>query len=700
MLRRAITLLILLLMTQMAVSQDVDGDEGTNGDPIVDSLLREYARANSDTARLRLCYEIANQSNDIEIVTKYSKKGISLFDGNDSIMLARLYGFNGWALCYTEKYDSSIASYTQAIKIYEKMGQYGPMSTCYSNMSICYRGIDDYSNTWRCLYNSYKLAQQSGDTSYICISYDEITNTYLQNEMYVQAKEMAQRMFQLVQQSDDDAEKGNVALLLARTTHEDDTASIKNSIQWARLAESYFMNLDDPNIYHCTKITDTYCSLTWNYTFLYEHTGNKIFMDSAAYYLDVLINFTGNKNIPDADIWIHINSIYVKYHMQDYKGTLSELMVLQKKTQERNYTYYDDIIFEFFYKTYQKLGDYRNATHYLNLYKENSFKRIGVHAAMAAAAFDARTSIEQENEYLLSEKQLAIDELESARKHYRNTATAVVVGIAAILSIIIVIVLMLRHARKTNSILSMHKEEIKAQNEMILNEKEILADKHKRILQSMTYARRIQLATICGDHELRALFPDAMSCYRPRELVSGDWYLASSIGRKKILAVGGSARHGVPGALVCMMTINALKDTMGQLSAMSAVSPSAILRTLKSKLPAVARNVEAGVSLCVFVRGGIKFAAINQNAVLVKDGQPVIMRGNKTEDTHYDAQEGDFVVMYSASTKRELLSMTSKPEKYCVKLSKLSPDEQKKHIDDVFTHHPQSEDVTVVTIKI
>ena len=75
MLRRAITLLILLLMTQMAVSQEIDDNEGDD-DPIVDSLLREYARANSDTARLRLCYEIANQSNDIEIVTKYSKKGI------------------------------------------------------------------------------------------------------------------------------------------------------------------------------------------------------------------------------------------------------------------------------------------------------------------------------------------------------------------------------------------------------------------------------------------------------------------------------------------------------------------------------------------------------------------------------------------------------------------------------------------------
>lgn len=692
-------MLILLLTMQMAVGQGIDDDE-EGGDYIVESLLDEYARAKSDTARLRLCYEIASLSNDIDIVAKYSKTGISLFDGRDSIMLANFYNYIGWAMCYSEKYDSSVAAYKQAIQLFQKKMLYGRMCNCYNNMSICYNGMHDYTNTWLCLYNSYKLAQQSGDTSIICDCYNEITNTYIENEMFVQAESTARKTLQLVQQSDNEAAKGDVAFIMSEIYKENDTSSIKNALQWARRAESHYAKLDNPDHYQCASITDVYGNLIKHYTLLHELTGSKTYVDSAAYYLDVLLKFSANKDIPDSDVWNHINSIRVKYAMQDYKGTLAELMILYKTTQAKGYTYYDNIIYEFFYKTYQKLGDYRNATHYLDLYKENTFKRSGIHAAMAAAAFDARTSVDQENEHLLSARQITSNERASQQEHYNKTATAVGVGIAAISSIIIVIVLMLRHARHTNSALSMHREEIKAQNEMILNEKEILADKHKRILQSMAYARRIQMATISSDFELRSLFPDSMACYRPRELVSGDWYWAAGIGRKKILAVGGSARQGVPGALVCMMTMNALKDTIGQLSTMSMVSPSAILLTVKAKLPAIARGNEAGVSLCVFVRGGIKFAGINQNAILVKDGQPVVMRGDNPTDNYYPTQSGDFVVVYSASTKREMLSLTSEPEKFCVKMSQLSPEEQRNAIDDVFMSHQQSEDVTVVSVKI
>jgi hypothetical protein len=191
-----------------------------------------------------------------------------------------------------------------------------------------------------------------------------------------------------------------------------------------------------------------------------------------------------------------------------------------------------------------------------------------------------------------------------------------------------------------------------------------------------------------------------MAYYRPRELVSGDWYWAAGIGRKKILAVGGSARHGVPGALVAMITLNTLKDTMGQLSPMSPVSPVAILRTVQSKLPTAALSNDAGVSLCVFVRNRIKFASINQNAMLIKDGQPIVMKGNQTDDTNYDIHDGDFVIAYSASTRREMLSITQQTDNFCIKLSTMQPAEQRKTIDDILAKRRQSEDVTAVSVRI
>lgn len=681
--RLATTLLTLFLTMQMAVSQTVD-----------------HHRTTPDTARLRLCYEIADESNEVDTVAKYALMGIQIFSGGDSIILARLHQYYGWSQSYNENYDEAITHYKKAVQIYERHGEYKQMSICYNNLSICYNSINDYPNIWKSLYNGLKSANLSHDTSAICNCYNEITSMYIDNNMFVQAQETAFKSLRLGRMTQNFGEMGNAAALLSQIFNEDDSASIKAAIQWSLRAEKYIAMMDGPDSYYYARMTDTYGNLITLYTSLYELTGKSLYADYAAHYYDKLVNYIGNNDIPDADLWILVNSIQVKYSQEDYDGAMSDLRKAQKETQEKGYTYYNKLIYEYFYKIYHRRGDYHNALKYLNLYKEINRSKINAQAAMEAAAFDALTSVEQESEFLLNEQKMADAELASARRHYTKTATAVGIGIAAVSTIIIIIFLMLHNARKTNDELSRHSQEIKTQNAMILNEKEILANKHKKILQSMTYARRIQMATLCSDTQLLTVFPTSMTYYRPRELVSGDWYWASSIGRKKLLAVGGSARHGVPGALVCMMTLNALKDTIGQLSAMSSVSPSAILRTMQAKLPQAAQSYEAGVSICLFVRSGIRFAGIHQNAMLITEGQPVVMHGDKPNDTYYPTEDGDYVVVYSASTKRELLNITDRPEEFCAKMSLLSPEEQRKTIDNVFLSHRQSEDITAVTVKI
>ena len=259
---------------------------------------------------------------------------------------------------------------------------------------------------------------------------------------------------------------------------------------------------------------------------------------------------------------------------------------------------------------------------------------------------------------------------------------------------------MLRNIRKVNAILLSHNEEIKAQNEEIDTEKVKIADINSKIRQSMRYARRIQMATVSSEAEIEEVFPNALVYYKPCEIVSGDWYWTARLGSKRLLALGGSAKNGVPGALVSMLTVNALKDTVGQLSAMSAVSPTAILRTVQSKLPMVARNNAAGLSLCVFGRGSVRFAGVNQNAILVKNGNAVVMHGDQPGDQFNTVTEGDVVMLYSASAKRELLSRTTAPETFCAVLSQKTVVEQKGTIEEMVAQKEQNEDVTVVSIII
>ena len=68
------------MTTQIVVGQDVD-----------------EARALSKEERLRLCYEIADTSNNVDTVAKYAREGIMLCTERDSITLARLYQYAGWA---------------------------------------------------------------------------------------------------------------------------------------------------------------------------------------------------------------------------------------------------------------------------------------------------------------------------------------------------------------------------------------------------------------------------------------------------------------------------------------------------------------------------------------------------------------------------------------------------------------------------
>ncbi|MBQ5574773.1 MAG: hypothetical protein IIT37_01855 [Bacteroidales bacterium] len=115
MLRRIAIFTIMLCLAVSAKAQDTDEEESN---PVVDSLLREYAAATSDTARLRLCWEIAAEGDNVDTVLRYAQIGVPLCSDGDSSTLAGLYGCQGWAYSYKEKFDSSIECYKKAVQIF------------------------------------------------------------------------------------------------------------------------------------------------------------------------------------------------------------------------------------------------------------------------------------------------------------------------------------------------------------------------------------------------------------------------------------------------------------------------------------------------------------------------------------------------------------------------------------------------------
>ncbi len=110
-----------------------------------------------------------------------------------------------------------------------------------------------------------------------------------------------------------------------------------------------------------------------------------------------------------------------------------------------------------------------------------------------------------------------------------------------------------RLKKKTN-------EQLVAQNIKIQEKNEIIAEKNENITASINYAREIQNVLLPDSNLLQKYFPEHFVLYKPKDIVSGDFYWADQIGDLLILVVADCTGHGVPGAFVSMMGHNFLNQ--------------------------------------------------------------------------------------------------------------------------------------------
>ena len=104
---------------------------------------------------------------------------------------------------------------------------------------------------------------------------------------------------------------------------------------------------------------------------------------------------------------------------------------------------------------------------------------------------------------------------------------------------------------------------------------------NNELLSGLRYAQGIQQAMLPSLSQVRAGFIDAFILYRPRDIVSGDFYWSAQAGPKSILAVADCTGHGVPGALLSMTGITLLQ---GIVSGRGVTSPARVLGELRSEL--------------------------------------------------------------------------------------------------------------------
>jgi predicted ATPase/GAF domain-containing protein len=105
--------------------------------------------------------------------------------------------------------------------------------------------------------------------------------------------------------------------------------------------------------------------------------------------------------------------------------------------------------------------------------------------------------------------------------------------------------------------------QLQEKNIVLAEQNHIIDSAHKKIRASITYAERIQQAILPQADRIKAVLPKSFVYFKPRDVVSGDFYWCSVVrdsqgNQKVIFATADCTGHGVPGAFMSMVGANLL----------------------------------------------------------------------------------------------------------------------------------------------
>lgn len=184
-------------------------------------------------------------------------------------------------------------------------------------------------------------------------------------------------------------------------------------------------------------------------------------------------------------------------------------------------------------------------------------------------------------------------------------------------------------AQRTAEVVS-QKAEIELQSQHI----QVL---YKQVTASIRYAKRIQEAILPPDTLIKKLIPDSFVYYKPKDIVSGDFYWLEQIGNKILFAAVDCTGHGVPGAFMSIVGYNLLKQVTSRLQT---TTPSVILDELSKGVSETLhqRNYEDSttkdgmdITLCALdpATYELEFASAYNPLFLVRNNEIFEIKGNK-----------------------------------------------------------------------
>ncbi|OFY27030.1 MAG: hypothetical protein A2275_12330 [Bacteroidetes bacterium RIFOXYA12_FULL_35_11] len=634
-----------------------------------DSLLLSLKNANSDSVRITTYFDIAD-------LFEYSSEDTALFwyhkakDLARSNIRAKTQPLNTYKLLFAEsiksigtfyyyngKYEKALEYYDEALSFFTEMQNLNEMAKCYTNIGVVhqeqFRG--DEAISW--YMKALKIFENSGNKRGTITCLLNIGNVFSVQQEYLKAEEYYLKALDGFQIMKDEFGIATCYNNLGGIYNE--MRLFDKSMFFYQKALPIKLKLND-----AIGVADIYLNLGNLY---YGMNDKDKSLESFKKTLEIGLKHDHRAVLSNA--YICIASIYIEQHKIDEGIEMAKKGIQIAREEEL----IEQLKFGYNHLSTasEMKGDYKTALNYTKMFIWAKDSMESRDRDQFVSELDAKYQTEKRQKQI--ELQKADIETKQARiSQQRTQLLAFISGFILVLLMFLYAFYSYRQKKKANILLAAQKKEIETKNEELnqkneeilaqrdeietqrdqilerneeLNQKneeiqtqrdeietqkQLLEIKNREVMDSIHYALRIQKAIIPDESVLEKLSSDYFIIFKPKDVVSGDFYWFAKKNKWIFVAVADCTGHGVPGAFMSMLAITYLNEIISREDVITAASTLDELRKYvikslhQSHLSGGIENIRDGLDIAFVAINPetleMQFAGANNPLYIVKTG--------------------------------------------------------------------------------
>jgi tetratricopeptide (TPR) repeat protein len=506
-------------------------------------------------------------------------------------------------------YEKALTNYLKSLKVCEEITFKPGMAGCYGNIGTIYAKIGNFEKALENNLKSLSIKIEIGNKQNIAGSYNNIGAIYYNQKKYDDALVYYFKSLDLMEEL---GNKQGIAMCynnigIMYETKGDYDKALEVQLKALKIREEIALNDDVIPSYN-------------NIGSIYIKKGK---FDQAYNYLNKAL--TAGKKIGQ------------KESILDTYSSLSELFL--------------------------KKGDYKQAFTYHRLFSSIKDSLLNEQSSKQISEMNVKYDSEKKDKELIKkDAEISHQQAEMERKNLQRNAF--IAGFIFVLVLAFFVYGSYRQKQSAN-------RQLEEKNSVIEKQKHLVEGKNEKITDSITYAKRIQHATLPSEEVIKTAFTDTFILFLPKDIVSGDFYWYSEIARSpengernsqhsvintplrtpnsrlstpdsplltprsQLIAVADCTGHGVPGAFMSMIGNTLLNEIV---NVKGICKPAEILTELNKGVVSLLNqssedinSQEDGMDITIVsidqANNTIEYAAANHSSYLVSGNQITVLKG-------------------------------------------------------------------------